>query len=78
VKAVANGNAVITVKSADGKYVDTVNVTVDIPEPSKEEAGEETGENAGEESGEKADGEKAGSRRRGSLKAANYRSPIGK
>ena len=31
VTAVANGKAVITVKSADGKYSDTVNVTVDLP-----------------------------------------------
>jgi hypothetical protein len=31
VTPVANGKAVITVKSADGKYSDTVNVTVDLP-----------------------------------------------
>lgn len=37
VKAVANGNAVITVKSADGKYSGTVNVIVDIPAPANDE-----------------------------------------
>ena len=37
VKAVANGNAVITVKSADGKYSGTVNVIVDIPAPANVE-----------------------------------------
>lgn len=33
VTAVANGSAVITVKSSDGKYSDSATVTVDIPEP---------------------------------------------
>ena len=37
VRAVANGTAVITVRSSDGKYSDKVNVTVEIPEPEPEE-----------------------------------------
>lgn len=47
-KAVANGNAVITVKSADGKYSDTVHVTVDIPETVEEPTEEPTEESATE------------------------------
>ena len=48
VKAVANGDAVITVKSADGKYSDTVKVTVDIPETVEEPTEEPTEESATE------------------------------
>jgi uncharacterized alkaline shock family protein YloU len=59
VKAVANGKAKITVKSADGKYSDTVNVVVDIPEPIPEEPEEKPEEptdgNSGENSGDKDD-----------------------
>ena len=38
VRAVADGKAVITVKSSDGKYSDTCNITVEIPEPPEEES----------------------------------------
>ena len=38
VRAVADGTAIIIVKSSDGKYVDTVNVTVEIPEPTEDES----------------------------------------
>ena len=37
VRAVADGTAVITVRSSDGKYSDTCNITVEIPEPTEEE-----------------------------------------
>jgi uncharacterized alkaline shock family protein YloU len=40
VKAVANGDAVITVRSSDGRYSDAVNVTVEIPEAEEKEAEE--------------------------------------
>ena len=40
VTAVASGEAVITVKSSDGKYSDKVNVTVNIPESSSSESDE--------------------------------------
>ena len=40
VTAVANGQAVITVKSADGRYSDKATVTVNIPEPPQEEVKE--------------------------------------
>ena len=43
VRAVADGKATITVKSSDGKYSDTCNITVEIEEePAEEETEEET------------------------------------
>jgi hypothetical protein len=48
------------VRSADGKYSDTVNVVVDIPEPEPEEPEEpekETEENTSDNPGDKQDGE---------------------
>ncbi len=60
VKPVANGKTKITVRSADGKYSDTVNVVVDIPEPEPEEPEEqekETEENTSDNPGDKQNGE---------------------
>ena len=53
VTAVANGTAVITVKSSDdgGKYSDAVNITVEIPEPPSEGTGGSSGGSGGESSG---------------------------
>jgi len=53
VTAVANGTAVITVKSSDdgGKYSDAVSITVEIPEPPSEETEESSGEDTGNSSG---------------------------
>ena len=53
VRAVANGTASIIVMSTDGKYFDNCNITVEIPEPAKEEPEDEPedepeGESAGE------------------------------
>ena len=57
VKPVANGKTKITVRSADGKYSDTVNVVVDIPEPTPEEPEEKPEEDTDKDSGDKEDGE---------------------
>ena len=57
VKPVANGKTKIIVRSADGKYSDTVNVVVDIPEPEPEEPEKETEENTSDNPGDKQDGE---------------------
>ena len=57
VKPVANGKTKITVRTADGKYSDTVNVVVDIPEPEPEEPEKETEENTSDNPGDKQDGE---------------------
>ena len=58
VRAVANGTCTVTVKSSDGKYSDTCNITVEIEE-STEEAKEETKDEAKEETkDESADGSK--------------------
>ena len=53
VTAVANGTAVITVKSSDdgGKYSDAVNITVEIPEPPSEGTGGSSGGSGGDSSG---------------------------
>ena len=53
VTAVANGKAVITVRSTDGKYSDKVNVTVNIPEPPAEEEKEKEEEGGQEPTTEK-------------------------
>ena len=54
VRAVANGTCTVTVKSSDGKYSDTCNITVEIEE-STEETKDETKEETKDES---ADGSK--------------------
>ncbi|MBQ3753277.1 MAG: Ig-like domain-containing protein, partial [Prevotella sp.] len=58
VRAVANGTCTVTVKSSDGKYSDTCNITVEIEE-STEETKDETKDEAKEETkDESADGSK--------------------
>ena len=54
VRAVADGTAVITVRSSDGKYSDTCNITVEIPEPPEEEttSDDETSSDDGSSSGD--------------------------
>ena len=60
VRAVADGTAVITVRSSDGKYSDTCNITVEIPEPPEEEttSDDETSSDDGSSSGD--DGSSSG------------------
>jgi uncharacterized alkaline shock family protein YloU len=64
VRAVADGTAVITVRSSDGKYSDTCNITVEIPEPPEEESttdDESTGDDGSTgEDGSSSDDESAG------------------
>ena len=50
VTAVATGKCVVTVKSSDGKYYDTCNVTVDLPLPPEE--AKETGDEGTKETGD--------------------------
>ena len=65
VRAVADGTAVITVRSSDGKYYDTCNITVEIPEPVEEEPTDDDETSPDDEpssvDGSSSDGESAGS-----------------
>ena len=65
VRAVADGTAVITVRSSDGKYYDTCNITVEIPEPVEEEPTDDDETPPDDEpssvDGSSSDGESAGS-----------------